>query len=362
MREFRLSYSSPCQTDGLGKLGNVYGCIAVAVRHVSTIRTRKFMLDAFPNISTYRTRLARICGVNKNHGQSSALRLVADKVLQLPESPPMQTSSDTFPRFDVDSDISQVFHSDFTSTRADCFCNDRLAYFVVDMLHMSAFTTGDSLELAFSSSATVGLETTTMGKIFIAVMPQLSATPDLAGTGCCEVVFTDINPANTAPIYGGYIRDVKTEIKVPNSFTGNKFRFFGRTACKQVALMFATNESNMLTPTKRKQGKRIALNRINTFVKIDRRRFEGNRRNRFILGDAFVGLEHLIGICNAMDSLANHLATKFRKFLTNHIVGEVMQGNTVPASMLLSKRNNGITRRREHNSQVPKGLCLFGNM
>jgi hypothetical protein len=99
---------------------------------------------------------------------------------------------------------------------------------VVDVLDMPLFTTGDSPELAFGSPATVGLETATMSQVFVAVVPQFFAAPDLAGAGCSEVVLANVDSKNAAPGNGWGIGDVDNEIEVPDALALDEARFPGR--------------------------------------------------------------------------------------------------------------------------------------
>ncbi len=300
------------------------------------------MLHPFSDSPTHVAHLRRVSGVDKYHGQPGAFGLVSRKVLELAEGPAMQPRPDALPCLDVGADIGQVFHADFTRAGTDGFCNDGLTGFVVDMLHMPLLTTGDSAELAFSSPATVGLETTTMGKVNVAVVPQFAAAPDLAGTGRCEVVLADIKPENTATGNGSDIGKIEDEIEIPNVLADDQLCFLGYTTGKQVTLMLSADERNLGTAREREQRERIALDRVGTFVEVDRRRLESNGWNGFVLGNAFVGPERFVGVGDPMDGLAHHLAAQRRKLFAHHVIGQVVQRHSVPAAMLDSKRNDGV--------------------
>ncbi|OFZ69079.1 MAG: hypothetical protein A2V79_11705 [Betaproteobacteria bacterium RBG_16_56_24] len=300
------------------------------------------MLHPLSKFPAHRARLAGVRRVNVNHGQPSTLRFVSNKVLELPESPAMQSRSDALSGLDVGPDVRQVFHADFTRAGTDSLCNDGLAGFVVRMFHMPLFTTGDSAELAFSSPATVGLETTTMGKVDVPVMLEFSTAPDLASTGSCEVILTNITPHHATTGNRSDIGKIEGEIEIPDALADDQFGFFGCATSKQVALMLATNKRNLGTPCEGEQRKRVALDRVGALVEVDGRGLEGNRRNRLVFGDAFVGLERLVSIGHTMDSLAHHLATKRRKLFAHRVIGQVVQSYPVPAAMLDSKRNDGV--------------------
>lgn len=196
MREFRTGYfAAPRQTDRFSEPGYVQCRVNVTMPPCSAFAGETMSLP-FTDGPARRARLTRVCGVNKNHAQSSGFSLVGNKVLQLPESPAMQSRPDSLPCLDVGADISQVFHADFACTGTQRFRNNGFAGFMVDVLDMPLLAPGDSLEFALGSAATVGLETTAMGKVNVPVVPELSAAPDLASAGRCEVVFAHVDTNN----------------------------------------------------------------------------------------------------------------------------------------------------------------------
>lgn len=300
------------------------------------------MLDPFSDFPAYRACLTRVGGVDVNHAQASGFGLVGDEALQLPESPAMQSSPDSLSGLDVGADVGQVFHADFACAGAQSFRNDGFAGFVVNRFDMPLFTPGDSLEFAFSCAATVGLETTAMGKVDVAVVPQFSASPDLAGAGYSEVILTHVKPKNATIRNGSGIRKIEDEIEVPDAIADDELGFFGNAGRKQVALVLAADERNLDAPGQGKQRKHATLDRVGALVEVDRCRAESNRRNKLVLGDAFVGLERLVGIGNPVNSLTHHLAAERGKLFADDVVTQMVQGDTVPATMFLDERNDGV--------------------
>lgn len=122
---------------------------------LSSARTRKVMLFSFSERPAMRARLARIGGVNHHHRETSPLGLIGDKDLKLTKGPAVQPGSDPSP-----------------CPYPKGFCYNGLAHGVIRMLDMPFLTTRDSPQLTFRSPATVGLERTTLGKIFIALTAQ----------------------------------------------------------------------------------------------------------------------------------------------------------------------------------------------
>lgn len=344
MREFRTGYfAAPCLADRRDKPGYVQRRVNVTMPP-SSARTGKAMLNPFSDLPAHAANLRRVRGVNVNHGQPRGFGLVGSEILELSECPAMQSSPDALPGLNAGSYVGQVFHANFASADAQSFRNDGFAGFVVDVLDMPLLATGDSFELAFSSSATVGLETTAMGKVFVAVVPQLSAAPDLAGAGGCEVILANVYPENATAGDRRSIRKIEDEVEIPDTFANNEFRVFGRATCKQIQLVLATDKRNLDTPGQSKQRKRVVLDRVGAFVEVYRRGTEGNYRDRIIPGNALVCLERLVGIGDTVDSLANHLTTKHGELLAHWVIRQVVQRNTIPAPMFLGERNDGITR------------------
>lgn len=296
----------------------------------------------FSDGPTSRAGLACVGRFHEDHVQPGGFGLVGHKVPKLPEGPAVQPSPDPLPGLDIGADVGQVFHADFAGSGTQGFGDDGFAGFVVDMANMPFLAPGDSLEFALSGAATVGLETTAMGKVNIPVVPEFPATPDLASAGCSEVILANIDPANAATRTWWGIGKIEDEVEIPDSFADNEPRLFGDTACKQIQLMLPGDEENLDAPRQSEQRQRIALKRIGALVEADRCGPENDCRNGLVLGDSLVGLECLVGISNTMDGLANHLTAERRKSLAHRVVGEMVQSNAVPTPMLPSERHNGV--------------------
>ena len=359
MREYRTGYfAAPCGANRLRKPGNVRRSIHVAVGQVAT-GTGKAMLHPFSDSPAYRARLARVSGVNVNHAQSASFAFVSNKALKLPESPSMQSCPDPLPGLDIGADMRQVFHADFARTGTNSFCNDGFTDFVIYMFDMQAFAPRDSAQFAFSCAATVGLKPPAVGKVFIAVVPQLSATPDLASAAGGEIVFTYIYSANATTGNGRCIGQIENKVEAPGALVGNQFRFLRRAVGKQVTLMLPTGERHPDAAIESKQGERIALDRVGALIEIDRSWIESDSRNRFVFNNSIVSFECFIGISYTVNGLAYHLAAERRKRLPHCVIGQVVQGNPVPAAVLNGDRNDGAARTGERLSQSRKRRRLI---
>ena len=314
----------------------------------------------FSDFPAYRARLAGVSGADVHHGQASAFGLVGDKVLKLPECPAVQARPDSFPGRDAGADVGQVFHTDFTRTGEDCFGNDGLAHFVVDVLHTPLFTTGDSPELAFGSPATVGLETATISKVNVAVVPEFPAAPDLAGAGCSEVVFANVDAEYTSTSSRWGIGKIDNEIEVPDALALDQARFLRDAAGEQVALVLAAGKGDALTSCEREQRDGIAFQRVGALVERRGRRIEADFWNRLVFGDALIGLERFVGVGHAVNGLAHHLAAKLWKLLAYRIVGQVVERYTVPASVRHRQRNDGVAGASKRLCQSRQRRRLSG--
>jgi len=133
MREYRTGYfAAPCRTDRLRKLSYVHGRVNVRVPLGSALANEE-MLRPLSKLPAHAACLRRVRGVDIHHGQSSTFGFVGRKVLQLSKSPAMQPRPDSPPGLDVGPDICQVFHSDFTGTRTNGFCNDEAQWRCLDL-------------------------------------------------------------------------------------------------------------------------------------------------------------------------------------------------------------------------------------
>lgn len=358
MREFRGWFTgSPLRADRQGEPGNVLGRIHVRVQPCSALTGEAVPLP-FSDSPAHAACLRRVGGVDVDHAQPGCRSLVGHELLKLLEGPSMQPRPDTFPGLDVGADVGQVFHADFARARTQGFRNDGLTGFVVDMLDMPLLATGDSPQFPLCGTATVGLEATAMGKMDVALVAQFPATPDLASAGGGEVIFAHVNSTNTTAENRRRIGKIEDEVEVPDAFANDQLRFLGGTSDQQVALMLATGKRDSGAARQREQGERVALDRVGALVEIDGRGPEGDHRDWLVPGDALVGLERLVGIGNAVDGLADHLAAKRRESFADRVVTQVVQGNAVPAAMLLCERDDGVARIGIDAGQSRKRFCL----
>lgn len=292
------------------------------------------MLIPFSDIPAYRARLARIGGVDVYHGESCGFGLVGDKNLQLPESPSVQSCAHPLSRLDAVADMRQVFHAYLPHVQPLRFPNDALGYFVVDVFDMPPLTPGESAQLTPGCAAPIGLKTATIGKVLVAAMPQFSAAEDLATARGGEIVLPGINVHHTAFGDRGNVGDVQHEIEKPPSFAAEQFTFLGLPGSQQVGLMLAANKRHGFAPLQGEQGNFAFAQGVGAMVEMDRATPKGNLGHGLVIRNALVGLERFVGISDALNGVTDHLTAKRREPLPNRVIGQMVQGDTVPAAML----------------------------
>jgi hypothetical protein len=113
----RRVYGRPWRDGGLANPGKVSTGVAVGVRPKTTLITHETMLDAPPQRSAARTRLAGESRIDVFHRNACRFGLVFDKGLKLPKSPTMQSRSHALARLDAAANMAQVFHHDLGRLR-----------------------------------------------------------------------------------------------------------------------------------------------------------------------------------------------------------------------------------------------------
>lgn len=355
----RAVYGTPCRSQYFCKRSNVSGTVDVRVRHVTTMGTNEAVFMPFPQFVAYGARLARVCRIHIIHSYPNTLRLVSHKVLQLSPRPSVQPCTHSFSGFDPVTNMGQVFQTNLGRAAGDSFSNNGFGYNVIYMRDVPTFIARDFAKTLFCALRTVGLETPTMSEVFISIMPQFTTIEHATAGSGRDVVFTDIATHDTVSSAWGGIRHIKDQIEKPLAFIANQFRFRCGTLRKKVRLIFAKNKWHLLTAIHGEQRKGITLDAIGPLVEVYRLWLEYDQRNRFVFADTFIGFKRFVCARHFMDSVTGHLAAKARPLGTNNIVCEVVKGNAVPTTMLLSEWHNVIASKRESISQVFEGLGLF---
>ena len=317
------------------------------------------MLRPFSDCPADATGLRGVSRVHEYNLQASRFRFVGNKVLKLPERPAMQPSPNPLSGLNVGSDVGEILHPDLTGSREDGFGNDGLAGFVVDVLDMPLLSPGDSQELPFRSPATVGLKPATMGKEFISVVSELSATKHLARAGSRKIVFAYVHTKDSSWFHRNGIGKIKNQIEVAHTLADYQTSLFGLASLQQRRLVPPTSKRDPNSACQSEQREPLFLLRVGAKVKVHRTGNKFDCRNGLVLLDAFVRLEGVISISHTVDSLANHLTAKGWELFPHSVVDQMVQGDPVPAAMLYRRWNNRVTRRSERTSQIRQCLGLL---
>ena len=110
------------------------------------------MLFACTELPTTGTGLTRVARVDKHHFHTFLNGLVDNHLLQFPEGPSVQTSTDSKVGFDAFPDMRQVFKNNQFLILAFRFVDDLTAHDMVDMCHMASFSAGSLSKMLLSTS------------------------------------------------------------------------------------------------------------------------------------------------------------------------------------------------------------------
>ena len=307
MREFRTAYIAPCRTGKSRKPGYVPTRVDVAVCQVPT-GTAEAVLHPFPKPST---DIAGLGGIGRFHEfnlEAGSFGLVLGKSLKLAEGPSMQPRPYPDPGLDASTDVGKILHAEGGSPRPNGLGDDGLAGYMVDVADMPLLLAGDGLELPFGGTATVGLETTPGGEVSIPVMPKLSPSEYLAGAGGGEVVFPDIQTRRKIARKRRGVRKVEHQVQIPNSLAGDEPGFLGDARGQKRLLARSADKPHLGPAPGGEEGKGLPLDQVGSVIKADGSGREGDRRDRLVIGNAFIGSERLLGIRHPAYGLTDHLA------------------------------------------------------
>ena len=353
----RRIYSRPWRDGSLANPGKISTCIQVGMRPETT-QTFETMLDAFANTAAVGARLAGIRRIDILNFDAGGTRLVLDEGLKLPTCPAMESAAHSFPNLDAGANVRQILHRDLAGTGCEYFSDNCFARFVINVLYASRLFARDLPELLFCALATVGLKTTTEGKVSVALIAQLFAAKDLARANGREVVFTNINSYDRAKFVRYLlILALDNDIEVPVFLSKYQIRFLWDSAFDDPTLVFAKSQFRSDPSIQSVERNTIALERICSFVEMNACTFELDCGDRCSILDLVMLFHRSKSLTHRKDRIADHLRTE-RCGFANHSVSEVVQGDTIPAAMFNSNRNYGVACIRIGGLQ----LCQIGKL
>ncbi len=175
-------------------LGDITGSIQISMDFKPTFTTEKrgTLTIAFVNMSTYRTLLRSIPGIDGNNLLTKILGFIPDKLFQFKERPviqlPIKFGSSSF----LDADLRQVFKRECGKWRLNNLLRDAM----IDISHKPSFSTGQLLKFPFGRSSAFGLQFgSEMRKLRSGILHSRRIEKCVVGTDC-NVDNTPINPKN----------------------------------------------------------------------------------------------------------------------------------------------------------------------
>jgi len=305
---------------------------------------------------TFGASLRRISWVNVFNRNPFCFSFVLYKLLKLMPSPSVQPGSHSLVSFDSFSDVGQVLQNYNFSSRFNSFHNNLFANNVICFFNMPSFSSGDSLQTAFSRARAVGLKFCTSCKKHISFVPKFSTSVNSSVRRCGEVVFTHIYGKYFPFFFNFNIWKVENKIKKPYFPFSDKFSFFNRSTFKILSLKISRDKFTFNAPCDRVKRKNTVFNGVRSFVVVHRSCiFKLYGRNILRL----FNLKNLIRRTNFFNSIANHLRPKRWDIFSNMVIAKVMQCHPIPAPILNNKRNCLITCLSKYLLRFKQSVRLF---
>lgn len=271
----------------------------------------------------------------------------------------MQAGSDFYSSLDVRSNICQVFHANLGNAIFHSFRDNGFTYNVVHMLNVSLFSPRDFAQLSFCCTTTVGLKPATMRQMLISLMSEFPSSKYLSRACGGKIVFANINSHHLASNNWFSIGNIKEKIKIPNALPKDETSFFCISTFKERFLKLPIKQFQLRSSFERKKRNFNALDSVGSFVEINGLAIKGEVRKRLIFFNPAIAVQRLVGIGDTMHSLANHLASKIRECFSNLVVNHVMQGYTIPTSLLLGDGSDHVAGGGELSRQSLQRLGLL---
>ena len=338
----RRIYDRPRQRGTATDPGKVTTCIQVGVRPETT-GTLKTMPNALTQCAAPGTRLAGVGWMDVVHGDAGRARLVLDEGLQLSKGPAVQTSADALTAHDALTDVGQILHCNAGGTNPHGLPHDGLARFVVSVPDASLFAAGDLSELLPGALTVVGLKTTTQGKVLVAPMAQSLTAPDLARAGGGESDFPDIQAHHRAGCNRYGVLGLDREVQVPNPLAADEFGFLWRTPSQDPALMLTEEQRNRDAAGERVERNGVAPKGVGAPIEVDARAVEAQQGHWRVLADSAQLFLRSVRLAYREDGAAAHLRPE-RCLGPQQRVGQVVEGDAVPAAVRLHDGDHAVTR------------------
>lgn len=319
------------------------------------------MFRADTKSTTGRASLRRVGGVDGLGFDPNSFGLVGNKGLELKETPPVQSCPDTLSCSDAVTDACQALHHDNTSVNGLCLSDDGLGEDVVLVAHPTVFFARQPVQMPFRGICALGLKPFSECQESIPTITNCSTGDNSAGGECKHIVFPEINTKNISPArrFGGI--SLNDEVEVETLLDRIKAQVGGLLSPGHKGAMEVTDHNRNFdaigNSVERKQN---ILQGVSAVVIRNRRQgVEYNIGDRLSFLDLPIRFQALIGIAHAFDGLADHLRPK-RGLFPDGVIADMLQGNSVPASVFLGNRSNQPTNAIELPHSIRQESGLFG--
>src|SRR5271170_571064 len=330
-------------------------CVQVAVLPAST-RTSKAVLKPFAKQAARGAKLTAISWIDIHHAQAMRLRLVFQKHLQLVKRPAVQTGSCTSASFDPFANIFQIFKNDDSCVDSKSFFHNLFAHFMIHLSHPARFSARDCLQQLFCRLRTVGLKPAPKGEKLISLIADPASANQLTAAHCSGIIFSEVYPKQCWVLAQYWIGKIQNKVEIPFAFFTNQFRFFMDSFYKIGLLKLSDTHFYFNTLIQGVQRKRVAFNRIGSFIEVHTRALAKQDFWNFF---AFIDIPIFICFADSKESVADHLRAQ-RGLLSDFRVTKVMQGDAIPTPIFYRKRNDLIASFDKSLSQSEKLLMLLG--
>ena len=305
---------------------------------------------------TARTCQRCIRGTYVHHLYPLLLCFVFHKVLQLSPRPSMQPCSHPFIPLNSFSDIFQILQNDRFASRGNSLLYKSFTHFVIRFFNASLLFTRGFFQTALCRFRTVGLKFFASIQKRISFVPTFSTSIDCTIRRCGDIIFSQIYSQNRAFRFQVAIREIEDNVQKPSLSFSYQFRFFHFPLTKIMGLMVSHAEATIDSSSYGKQRKLPFFKRKGTSAIMDAACLLKHDMWDFF---RFPYFKNLVARTNFSKSIAYQLCSQLRHLLSDRVIAQVVQRDTVPTPIIFCKGDDHITRFGESLLCLYKGFRLL---
>lgn len=306
--------------------------------------------------ATPRTGLRCVPGIDVDHRNSTLQGLVLDKLLKLPERPRVEISALFFPWLHPFSDVGQVFqHEGIAGFQG---VDNAAANHMIDRLHLPAFLPPKPFHETPTAPCAFGKELPAQVSVVATNLMGLMTRMLLAVTRCGQVVHAHIHADGSVPFgrFGRIHISLNDDVKIvsirlfPVGDFGSPVHFPGVEDGSLPVTHLHMDADALLdrrdrSPAVLQDAKRAGIQP------------DGRISAEFPLS---LGLGRLAGFGHLVSGGTGQVGGK-RKLLTHVVVGQVMQGDLIPASVFMGHVRDIIGDLTHQVHGVIQGAFFLGS-